>query len=631
MTQNRREFFKVVGVGAATSLAVPGISIAQSTRVDKQLIKNNRNVFTTVALSADVVVAGGGLAGVCAAIAAARNGAQVVLVQDRSRLGGNASSEIRMHALGARQKGWRETGIIEELKLTESATNLQRSFEMWDLILYDKVISEKNITLLLDTSVIDAKVAGDKIKSCEAISPLLEEYYEIQADYFLDCTGDSTLAAVAGADFLWGREGKDVFGESLAPDKSDNKTMGNTILFFAKKHDSPMPFLPPEWANVYTKSDFVHRKIGSYEYGYWWLEIGGMRDTIKDNRAIRQELLAIVMGIWDYIKNSGQHTNSENWALDWIGMIPGKRENRRIVGEHIMVQDELINYENYPDRCAYGGWPIDDHAPEGFYKTDQAPTSFIDFDKPYSIPLRSLYSNKIQNLLMAGRNLSASHVALASTRVMSTCAVIGQAAGTAAAFCVKKKCLPRELSTGSKRLKEYQQILVKDDQSLLSIKNNDPLDIARNAKIKASSFTQNGKPELVINGWNRDVTDGDVHQWRAVMNDGSQWIELSWPTKQNISKIQITFDSGSHRRLALSGNDGYYNPQIRGPQPETVADYVIEAKVNGKFEQLVNEKENYLRLVRHSINTIKSDKIRINIKRTHGDELARIFEIRCYA
>ena len=631
MSQNRREFFKVLGTGAATSLTVPGISIAHSTGINEQLVKNNRNVFTTVSMSADVVVAGGGLAGVCAAIAAARNGANVILVQDRSRLGGNASSEIRMHALGARQKGWRETGIIEELKLTESATNMQRSFEMWDLILYDKVVSEKNITLLLDTSVIDAQVSNGKIKSCKAISPLMEEYYEIQADYFLDCTGDSTLAAVAGADFMWGREGKDVFGESLAPDNSDNKTMGNTILFFAKKHDRPMPFLPPEWANVYTKSDFVHRGIGSYEYGYWWLEIGGLRDTIKDNRAIRQELLAIVMGVWDYIKNSGEHTNSENWALDWIGKIPGKRENRRVVGEHIMVQDELINYENYPDRCAYGGWPIDDHAPEGFYKTDQAPTSYIRFDKPYNIPLRSLYSKKIKNLFMAGRNLSASHVSLASTRVMATCAAIGQAAGTAAAFCAEKKCLPNEITAQTQYLNEYQQILVKDDQSILNIKNEDPSDLAKSAKIKASSSTQEGKPELVINGWNRDIADGNVHQWRAEMKDGSQWIELSWPTRQKISTIQITFDSGLYRRLALSGEDSYYNSQIRGPQPETVADYTINAKVDAKNQQLVNEKENYLRLVRHSFDLIETDKIRITVKRTHGDKLARIFEIRCYS
>ena len=630
MSQDRREFFKVLGVGAVTSLTFPGISVALPTAIDKQLVKNSRTIFRRVALSTDVVVAGGGLSGLCAAIAAARNGASVILVQDRSRLGGNASSEIRMHALGARQKGWRETGIIEELKLTEAATNPQRSFEMWDLILYDKVISEPNITLMLDTSVIDAKVVNGQIQSCEAISPLLEEYYEIEANLFLDCTGDSTLAAAAGADFMWGREGKEVFGESLAPDHSDQKTMGNSILFFAKKHDHPMPFVPPKWANVYTKNDFVHRRIGSYEYGYWWIEIGGLRDTIKDNRAIRKELLAIVLGVWDYIKNSGDHPDSQNWALDWVGMIPGKRENRRIIGEHIMVQDELQNYENYPDRCAYGGWPIDDHAPQGFYKTDQEPTSYIHFDRPYNIPLRSLYSHKIKNLLMAGRNISASHVALASTRVMATCAAIGQAAGTAAALCVADKCLPADIPANKNRLSNYQQILVKDDQAVLGIKNEDPLDLARSARIKASGYTQEGKPELVVNGWNRDIMDGQVHQWRADMKNGKPWIELSWPDKQQISMIQLTFDSGLHRRLALSGEDSYYHSQIRGPQPETVADYTIDANVNGTSVRLVNEKANFLRLLRHRFDSVETDSLRITVKRTNGDELARIFEVRCY-
>lgn len=631
MKQNRRDFFKIAGTGAAASALFPAMSIVRANDVPAEVIKKTKSVFTREKIQADIVVAGGGLAGVCAAIAAARNGAKVILIQDRSRLGGNASSEIRMHALGARQKGWREIGIIEELKLTEAATNPQRSFEIWDLILYDKVISEKNITLLLDTSVIDATVKDGRIVSCEAISPLLEEYYDIEAEYYLDCTGDSTLAAAAGAEFMWGREGKDVFGESLAPDKSDNKTMGNSILFFAKKHDRPMPFLPPEWANVYTSNDFIHRGIGSYEYGFWWVEIGGLRDTIKDNRAIRRELLAIVMGVWDYIKNSGNHPDSENWALDWVGMIPGKRENRRIIGEHIMVQDELMQYENYPDRCAYGGWPIDDHAPEGFYKTDQAPTSYIHFDKPYHIPLRSLICRSVKNLLMAGRNISASHVAMASTRVMATCAAMGQAAGTAAAYCVKHSCSPKELVTSGSRLQDYQQILVKDDQSVVGIPNQDPLDLARKARVTASSFTEAGKPELVANGWNRDIMDGAVHQWRADMSSGEQWLELSWPEKQSISMVQMTFDSGSHRRLALSGEDSYYNPQVRAPQPETVADYKVEAIVDGRLVQLAGEKDNYLRMKRHRFDTITTDRIRIRVTKTQGDKLARIFEVRCYA
>lgn len=627
----RRSFFKMFGIGIASSLALPDDNSAMSSKLSLETIQNAEQVFAKKRLATDIVVAGGGLAGVCASIAAARNGASVILVQDRSRLGGNSSSEIRMHALGATQKGWRETGIIEELKLTDSATNLQRSFEMWDLNLYDKVISEKNITLLLDTSVIEAAVSKNKIQSCRAVSPLLEEFYEIEASCFLDCTGDATLAAVAGAEYMWGREGKEVFGESLAPDHSDRKTMGNSIMFFAKKYDHPMPFQPPEWANVYSKKDFVHRKIGSYEYGYWWVELGGEGDTIKDNREIRRELLATVLGIWNFIKNSGEHPDSQNWALDWVGMIPGKRENRRIVGEHILVQDELEQSTLFPDRCSYGGWPMDDHAPEGINKTDQAPNISIAFQVPYSIPLRSLCSKSIQNMLMAGRNISASHVALSSTRVMATCAAQGQAAGTAAAFCVKHKCLPKDIPANAALLKEYQQNLLKDDQSLLGIRNEDESDLARSARIRASGYAQDGKPELVIDGWNRDIRDGRVHQWRVDMSQGDQWIELIWEKRISIRTVQITFDSGLHRNLALSGNDSFYKTQIRGAQPETIADYRILADLDGKMTEMVNVKGNYLRLRRHTFTSMRTDRIRIVVGKTQGDLLGRIYEIRCYA
>lgn len=628
---DRRLFFKMFSMGVASSFAMPDVNSASPSVERLETLQNAQDIFTSKRLSADVVVAGGGLAGVCASVAAARNGASVILVQDRSRLGGNSSSEIRMHALGATQKGWRETGIIEELKLTDAATNLQRSFEMWDLNLYDKVVSEKNITLLLDTAVMGASVTNNAIKACKAASPLLEEYYTIEAPYFLDCTGDATLAAVAGAEYMWGREGKTVFGESLAPDHSDRKTMGNSIMFFAKKHDHPIPFKAPEWANVYNKKDFLHRKINSYEYGYWWVELGGEGDTIRDNRRLRHELLATVLGIWDYIKNSGEHPDSKNWALDWVGMIPGKRENRRIVGEHILVQKELEQSVLFPDRCSYGGWAIDDHAPEGINKTDQAPNISIAFQAPYSIPLRSLYSKNIQNLFMAGRNISASHVALSSTRVMATCAAQGQAVGTAAAFCVKHNCLPRDIPADTNLLQEYQQILLKDDQSLLGIKNEDPKDFARLSQVRASSFAQGGRPELVIDGWNRDIKDGQVHQWRVDMTKGEQWLELAWEKRVNIGSVQLTFDSGSHRNLALSGNDSYYKTQVRGAQPETVADYKILADINGKMMELVQVQNNFLRLRKHSFAPIKTDRIRIVIGKTQGDLVGRIFEVRCYA
>ncbi len=622
MRFERRDF--LIATTAGAFLGSPGTAVASTPE----------KLFARARVQTDVLVAGGGLAGVCAAIAAARNGASVVLVQDRSRLGGNSSSEIRMHALGANNpeelRLWRETGIIEELKLTESATNLQRSFHVWDLILYDKVISEPNITLMLDTAVIGAEVQDGRITRVNAISPLLEEYYDIEADYYIDCTGDATLAAAAGADHVHGREGRDVYGESLAPETSDRKTMGSSLLFFAKEHDRPMPFEAPDWARTFTEEDFRHRSIRSWEYGYWWIEWGGELDTIKDNREIRRELMRILMGVWDYIKNSGKHPESANWALDFVGMIPGKRESRRVLGDHVMVQRELESAVPYPDRVAYGGWPMDDHPPGGIDRNDLKPCTQIYLKQPYHIPLRSLYSRNRPNLLMAGRDISASHVAFSSSRVMATCATMGQAAGAAAAFCGEQHCLPRDIVADETRLRTFQQRLLKDDQSLIGIANEDEADLARCARITCSAETKQGKAVNVIDGWNREIGDARTHQWQAAMQDGEPWLQLEWDSPQTIRTVQLTFDTGLNRLLFLSGQDSAYLSQKRGAQPETVADYRIEAQVNGKRVTVAQAKNNFLRMVRHPIEVVTTKTLRVSIQRTNGDRLARVFEIRCY-
>ena len=584
-------------------------------------------------MQADVVVAGGGLAGVCAAIAAARNGASVVLIQDRSRLGGNSSSEIRMHVCGANHSEalarWRETGLIEELKLTEAATNPQRSFHIWDLILYDKVVSEPNVTLLLDTSVVEAHLDSDRIATVKAVCPSVEERYKIEAAFFVDCTGDGALAAAAGARSARGREGRDVFGEPLAPEQGDAKTMGSSLLYFARQHERPMPFTPPVWARKFTEADFQHRPIRSWEYGYWWIEWGGELDTIADNRRIRHELLRILLGVWDYIKNSGHHPESANWALDFVGMIPGKRESRRIVGEHVLVQGELQRSELFADRVAYGGWPMDDHPPGGMDAKHLPPCRQAPFERPYSIPLRSLYSIDRPNLFMAGRNISVSHVALSSTRVMATCVTMGQAVGTAAAYCARQECLPRDVAANPERMRQLQQILLKDDQAMLWIRNEDEADLARRAKVTCSTETPDGLAASVIDGWNRDIGDGTTHQWRAPMTSGEPWLQLSWDPAQRIANVQLTFDSGLHRPLFLSGEDAAYLPQTRGPQPEIVADYTVEALVDDAWITVVHRMGNILRFVRHRFEPISAGAIRIRVLRTHGDPLARLFEVRC--
>jgi hypothetical protein len=225
--------------------------------------------MTLVDLTCDVLVAGGGLAGVLAAVAAARHDAKVVLVQDRSRLGGNCSSEVKMHVVGANnhkgRPGWREGGLLEEFRLDDAVNNPQRSWELWDLLLYDKVVSEPNITLLLDTTVYAVTMREGRIAQALARCDKTEHLYRITPRLCCDCTGDSRLALEAGAELRHGREARAVFGESLAPEKADEHTLGSSILFTSKKCDHPMPFKPPRWARKITKEQLKLRQITSWE------------------------------------------------------------------------------------------------------------------------------------------------------------------------------------------------------------------------------------------------------------------------------------------------------------------------------------------------------------------------------
>lgn len=630
METKRREFIKALGMGSGAFLFSPTASFSENMMEHPKEV--NTDVFRKVSYETDFLVAGGGMAGVCAALAAARNGAKVILIQNRSRLGGNASSEIRMHISGASalRQVWRETGLLEELVLTEAAENPQRSYEMWDYVMYDKIMSEKNITLLLDTAFIDVQVSNGEISMVTALCSPTEEIYEIKAKFYADCTGDATLAAKAGCEYMWGREAKSLWNESLAVDVADTKTMGNSLLFMSQKHDRKMPYTPPKWARKYTTKDFVHRRISQWEYGYWWLELGGMDDTVKDGQVNRHDLLSVLFGVWDYIKNSGNHPESENWALSWVGMIPGKRESRRVVGDYIMKQEDIQSPKLFADRVAYGGWPLDDHPPGGMNTTGVVPYISIPLKGPYSIPFKSLYARDIKNLLLAGRNISVSHVALSSTRVMATCATMGQAIGTATAYCVQNRLPVRELANNGNHMSKLQQLLLRQDQAILGIQNEDEKDLARNAKITASSETADGSANHVIDGYNRDIGDGKTHQWRAELNEGDAWLDLSWDKPVRINTIELIFDTGLHRYLRISPQDSVYNNQERGPQPETVSDYTITAIRDGAETPVKTVAGNYLRLVSHRFEPMELDKVRITVQKTNGDKLARIFEVRCY-
>lgn len=590
-----------------------------------------------VDLDCDVLVAGGGMAGVCAALAAARNGARVVLVQDRSRLGGNASSEVRMHIVGADhhggRPGWREGGIIEELRLENAVRNPHSKWEMWDLLLYDKVVSEPNIRLLLDAVVCGVAMVDGRIAQTLVRCDKTEHFYRVTAPLHADCTGDCRLGLEAGAQFRTGHEGRDAFEESLAPETAGPGTLGSSILFTSKDQWEPSPFVAPSWARKITKEQLKFRGIGSWEYGYWWIEWGGQHSAIHDNERIRFELLSIVLGVWDYIKNSGEFPESASWAMDWIGMIPGKRSSRRLDGAHILTQQDCTgDNPPFPDAVAIGGWPFDNHPPTGFDDPEVPPYTSVPIKEVYSIPLRSLYSVNVPNLLMAGRNISASHVAFSSTRVMATCSTLGQAMGTAAAYCAKHGLLPGELVADEAHLAAYRQGLLRDDQTIKGLANADPEDLARTATVTASGVVAGSAPENVINGWVRDAPESLANRWAGPMGADGAWIALSWRKAQRIGAVQITFDSGFHRELTLSESRGVQKRIHVGPQPETVRDYAIEyqAKPGGAWKELVAVTGNYQRLRRHTFSAVKMRGLRLAVRATNGNDDARVYEIRCY-
>lgn len=619
-------------------------------------------------LNCDILVAGGGMAGVCCAIAAARNGATVVLVQDRPVLGGNASSEIRMHIVGANGTGRfdrgaeleteaREGGLIEEIRLENCVRNPQRSPSMFDLILYEKCQAEPNLTLLLNTTLTAVNKTGNRITSAVAQRQSTEDCFEITAAVYIDCTGDGRLAAQAGAAFMEGRESQNQFGETLAPQQADNQRLGSTILMQARKHDRPMPFVAPDWARSFSRDDLKLRLYAvpgeeepTHEYGYWWAEYGGQHDTIKVNEEIRDQLLAIVLGIWDHVKNGPPGTpagadpfQAANWALDWFGFVPGKRESRRFIGKHVLTEADVLTSQPFDDAIAYGGWSLDLHPPAGIEAPDLEPCVQHDVPHLYDIPLSCCVARDIENLMFAGRNISATHVGFSSTRVMATCAVVGQGVGTAAAHATQQQMSLPNIVTDPRALKQIQQRLLRDDCYLIGLQNEDPNDLARQATISASAEAEGFAAAEVVSGQTRAVhgragapasrANKGSHRWMTPVSENEPAvIHLDWQSPVRIAEVQLIFDTGLHRHLTLSQHDGYTSRMTWGSaQAETIRDYKIEVLQGEEWETAVDVAGNFQRRRVHEIEAgIETSALRVSVLATNGASGARLCEIRVY-
>lgn len=407
----------------------------------------------------DLVVVGGGIAGTCAAISAARMGLSVALIQNRPVLGGNNSSEIRVHLMGrVDQNHYPKLGrIVRELDNGDPGNGNPDADRYGDERKLSVVQAEPNISLHLNTHVYEVEMEGNRIKAVIGRDIASNQEYRFKGTYFSDCTGDGTLGYLAGAEYRWGRESRNETGESLAPEEADDFTLGTSNLWASLPGKEPSSFPETPWAIQF--SDEYH--IDDHKADWQWETGFGNFNTVYQAEEIRDHNLRAIFGNWSYLKNHKPEKYGNN-ELAWVAYIGGKRESRRLMGDHILTQMDIQDGINYPDGCVTATWTIDLHFPDernsNYFKGEEffAGTKHIRV-QPYTIPYRSLYSRNIENLFMAGRNISTTHVAFGSTRVMRTCGMMGEAVGYAAFVSKKNKCSPREVYTH--HLNEFMGII----------------------------------------------------------------------------------------------------------------------------------------------------------------------------
>jgi hypothetical protein len=558
----------------------------------------------------------------------------------------------------------REGGIVEEYQLDNTVNNPDLVPELFSLELLTLMKAEPTLTLFQNTWLIGVtKINGSTADAPGTISSaILEDQgsqrrYIVKAKSYIDATGDGRLGVEAGAEWIQGREGAAKYNESLAalettefPDRDDgpdHETEGTSIDYIAEAKTERNEFRAPFWVSKYNKTEFQFRGVtGDRTQGFWWNEVSWPYNTITDGEEVTQEAMANILGIWDYLKNSGDHPESVNMGLTWVGNVPCKREGRRFVGQYVMNQNDIMKVDRYCtrkppwcphkmpdplpkaqepelywDRVAYAGWPFDLHNPKGMRDPDHPPFSSHKMPFMYSTPLRSLISKDLTNLFFAGRLASFSHVVYGSQRVMKTCATMGQAAGTAAAYAVAHGIDPIALKDHPAAVWSIQQQLLRDDAFIIGRYNADPRDHARNATISASSERANGTAANVISGQTRAVATADdasgtsighgggVPQSQAI-NGTNRWISDGLPASITLTlrasaavkQVQMIFDTGMHRMLSYAPTLATNDPtNFWGPQKETVRDYHIEGEVGGEWKLLCNVSGNYQRRQVHTL------------------------------
>ncbi|MCQ2138861.1 MAG: FAD-dependent oxidoreductase [Bacteroidales bacterium] len=631
-------FLKSAGILAA---AFSLVSLPAGAQLRNELLtEKNSEVVRTLDYDTEIVVCGGGLAGVCAAVSAARHGSHVILIQDRPMLGGNTSSEMRMGIVGVKEDQCQEAGILEEMQCRNFYFNPLQRYTLWDDVIYSTVIEEPNIKLLLNTTVEDVVMDGDRIAAVKCWNSNNYTHYNISGKLFLDCTGDGILR-LSGAKFRRGTEAREEYNESFLSSKgASSNTMGNSILLQLRKTTEHHPFIAPEWAYHFTADDFDYdtpkSTIPGQKYNYkiiwrahdnnfWWIESSGVKfDTIFDANEIQLELKKIAYGIWEYMKNNVEQCRE--YDLDWIGAIPGKRESTRYVAPYTLTQDDVVSGGHFEDVVAYGGWTLDDHNPNGFMNKGLASIEYT-VPQGFGIPYDCLYSVNVPNLMFAGRDISASHLAFSATRVMATCALIGQAVGTAANMIIENNVTPADIR--KYYIAELQDRLEQDD-CMLPYRWRKVSDLTLAAKTLAEN-------EPLRNGIDREWDGEDNGAYAA---PGAVNLTYTWDKPVTVESARFIFDSdfkvrGKRMRKLEATTE-------RVPMPsEMVRNFQVQVRVPattrkarkanasdpaaGEWITVAEVRDNYRRLVNVHFDAVQTDAVRIVVDSTWGADKAHIF------
>jgi len=572
----------------------------------------------------DIVVVGGGVAGCCAAVSAARLGLEVALIQNRPVLGGNNSSEVRVHMGGnICLPPYPAIGRLVQEFAPGYRGNARPGHEYEDDKKRSVVQGEKTLHLFLNTHGCGVEKEGNRITAVIAKNIRTNRELRFTGSLFVDCTGDGTIGVLAGADHRYGRESKAETGEQLAPEKADRQTMGASIMWYSVKADGPAPFPDFPWSKKFTDATCQHAMSGN-----WNWENGFLRDQVEEAEYIRDYGMLVVYGNWAFQKNHSEKKDKyANHKLGWVSFVSGKRESYRLLGDLILRQQDLLAREPYPDACVTATWSVDLHYPvidKGYDAEPFRSRAAHVRGKNYPIPYRCFYSRNIENLFMAGRNISVTHVALGKIRVMRTTGMMGEVVGMAASLCKKHQTTPRGVY--EKHLDELKALMTKGvgkgvpglttrhERSSPApkppawTKEAGP-NLAKTAKVTVSGVHSPKYPATHINDGRVSYMDNAL---RWVSNaEMPAWVELTWDKPQKIKGVRI-----------VTGQSGPKSP---------IANFVLKYHVDNKFREVPgtdvigNQEVDWHK----QFAPVTTDRIRLEVTASPGD-LARIWELELY-